>query len=57
MIDAKIQYRIGTHKIMLKYCNGIGTNPMYSPINVNGIIIATILKIIDVAYTALDALL
>ena len=57
MIDAKIQYRIGTHKIMLKYCNGIGTSPMYSPINVNGIIIATILKIIDVAYTALDALL
>lgn len=42
---------------MLKYLNGIGTNPNVSPINVNGIAIATMLKIIEVAYTALDALL
>ena len=40
---------------MLKYCSGIGTSPMYLPIKVNGMIIATMLNPIDVAYTALQA--
>ena len=42
---------------MLKYSNGIATNPMNLPIMVNGTIIATILNNIDDAYTIFDALL
>ena len=39
------------------YCIGIATSPIILPKAVKGIIIATILKIIEVAYTALEALL
>ena len=49
MTLASTQYSIGTHKIIEKYFSGIATNPMYLPINVNGISIATILSSIDVA--------
>ena len=56
-IVAKKQYKTGTNNIIEKYLNGIATNPIYFPSKVNGITIATILKIIDVAYTAFELLL
>ena len=51
---AKKQYSTGTNSITEKYFSGIGTSPIYFPIKVNGIKIATILKPIDVAYTAFE---
>ena len=39
------------------YFIGIATSPIISPNAVKGIIIATILKIMEVAYTTLEALL
>ena len=56
-IVARKQYRIGTNKIIEKYLKGIGTSPIYFPIKLNGIIIATMLNPIDVAYTAFELLL
>ena len=53
-IVAKKQYNTGTSKIIEKYFSGIGTSPIYFPIKVKGIKIATILNPIDVAYTAFE---
>ena len=52
------QYKIGIPMMIINiYCIGIATSPIILPKAVKGIIIATILKIIEVAYTALEALL